>query len=383
MRYTQPQGRARIDWGNPVTRGIDIAFTRLDEPSLVGGYRLNRGGSASFVTQKYGVGWYFGNSTADDFTLGSIPLPVLSVGSEYTYLLVLQPDATAGSDYLLRTTGGGVDSFSAQISGLFHNPLAVFSNSSGTAVTVNSSAGIPAGTAGGFVARAGGGIGSVFLNGRQTGAAALTGSTNQQNGTFRVGNSFSTNFRGSIGLVVRWPRALTDAEACAVSANPWLLFRQTGQRVPLALLLPRFAALSAPLAPISISTAASILVAAALARVLGAAGVTATGTVPAGATVAKLLDTATASTTASVPAGAALLATLGAAAAGGAGSSTLAALLDALFGPATATSVATLPVAALLDARLGRLTTDSSPPTLAEGATRVLRRPHTARVMRK
>lgn len=230
MRYTQPQsGPITIDSSNPIARGIDVAFVRLDQPAVVGKGALAKGGSPTLITTKYGQGWFLGNSASDAFSTSN--WPVLADGTEYTYLVVTQLTATGTTDYLVNGDNSSrAFQFRIETTGAptligFNTAVATFA-ASGTP--------IPVGQVQAIAARSAATTVSIFQNGIKTATTAASGTIKGQTaGEIAIGNRGGLNLHGSIGLVIRWPRALSDAEAKAVTANPWQLFRSP-QRVMLA-----------------------------------------------------------------------------------------------------------------------------------------------------
>ena len=74
---------------------------------------------------------------------------------------------------------------------------------------------------------------SKAVPGKATTAHSITTSTSTQPLTFGgylVGGAF-TSGGGASGLVAYWNRALTDGEAKAVTANPWILFEKQKRQI--------------------------------------------------------------------------------------------------------------------------------------------------------
>jgi hypothetical protein len=220
MLYQQPQsGPIRLDANNPYTRGIDVAFVRLDQPGIVGPAQLAKVGSPSLVATKYGQGWFLGNTTSDAFNTSA--WPVLADGTEYTYLVVTQLTAIGTTDFLVNGDGASqAFQFRIETSGA---PGFISFDTTGTPYFSVGTA-MSVGQVQTIVARSATTAISIFQNGIQTANAAVAGTIKGQAASYiQIANRLGLNLHGSIGLLIRWPRALSDAEAKAVTANPWQL----------------------------------------------------------------------------------------------------------------------------------------------------------------
>lgn len=215
MRY-QPQGRAVL----LPQSGADVAFVRLDQKGLVGTAAITKSGSPTLVSMPYGIGWQF-NSTSDQFA-ATPSWPVLADGTEYTYLVVAVL-TSIGNTGLLVCGDNTTRSFQFRVETTGAPSLIGFN----TAVSTFTATGTPmtVGVPQTIIARQTKGEVSIWQQGRKTAAASFTGTIKgQAYNEIIVGNRIGAYLRGSIGLVVRWPRALSDAEAAEYSANPWQLF---------------------------------------------------------------------------------------------------------------------------------------------------------------
>lgn len=213
-------GASQLDVGNPIARGIDVAFALLDQPGLVGKATLTKQGSATPVVARYGKGWYFANTTSDRFD--SANWPVLPDGTEYTYLVVAQLNATAAGflvngDNATRSFQFRVESSGAPTLIGFNTAVGTFS-ATGTVMPVGDPQAILVRQTASEVA--------VFQKGVKTAGVAFSGTIKGQVANeIQIANRIGQNLSGSIGMVIRWPRALSDAEAKAVTANPASLFK--------------------------------------------------------------------------------------------------------------------------------------------------------------
>jgi hypothetical protein len=217
MRH-QPQGLTRLN-NHPLAQGLDVAFVRLDQPGLVGPAKLTKTNTPTLIAQTYGVGWTFANGGTDSFSASN--WPVLPDGSQYTYLVVTQLSATGAIGFLVNGDNS-TRSFQFRVEANGAPTLIGFS----AAVDVYSATGtpIPVGRQQVVVARHSASTIAIFQDGVQTASAASVGTPKGHTASeIEIGTRLANNLLGSIGLVLRWPRALTDDEVRFASANHWQL----------------------------------------------------------------------------------------------------------------------------------------------------------------
>ena len=220
MRY-QPQGAIKLSLTNPLCKSIDIAFVNHNHPSLVNKITLTRNGSPLRVNKKFGIGSEFFAGT-DFYQMSGAPS--LPDGTEYTYLTVFQAAATS-------TVGMFVNGDATTRMFQFrHNgtipEFILFAAAGGVAGTATGSA-ITVGSVNNILARVTTTDITLFQNGVKTNTTGFIATIKGQTAPneMQIGSRASSSYaRGAIGLTVRWPRALTDAEAKSVTANPWQLF---------------------------------------------------------------------------------------------------------------------------------------------------------------
>lgn len=228
-RFTrQPQYRVRLDRAHPLTRGIDIAFIDLEAPGLIGPATLTKVESPTRVGAQYGLGWYFGAFGGDSFDAQN--WPVLAAGTEYTYLVVAQLTATGSIGHLVDGDNSTLAfQFRVETTGA---PSLLGWNTVPEVVTATGTV-IPIGEAQTIIARQTTTTCDVFQKGVKTATTAFTGTIAGQvaNEYFVGTRSGSTNLKGSIGLLIRWNRAISDAEALEISRNPWQLFAASPRKM--------------------------------------------------------------------------------------------------------------------------------------------------------
>ena len=221
-RWTsQPQFATGIDWSNPITRGIDIAFPDIGSPSIVGSAKTTAVGAPTSSLSPFGVGRKF--ATASDL-YNTSGWPTLPDGTEYTLLCVYCQTSVGALDFLASgDNNSSFREFQFRIETTGAPTLIGFN----TAVSTFSVSGV-AGAVGStqtIVARNSASSVALFQNGVKRGSTAFTGTIKGHTDTWvTFGNRSGVFLHGSIGLFVRWPRALSDAEAASLSANPWQIF---------------------------------------------------------------------------------------------------------------------------------------------------------------
>lgn len=236
-RTRQPAQYTRLNRANPLAAGVDVGFARLDQPALAKG-TISRAGTPTLVAAKHGLGWQF-NTTSDYFNAAN--WPVLPDGTEYTYLVVAQINATGNQGFLVN---GDVTTrsfqFRIEASG---QPQVIAFNTSATSFTATGRA-MGVGTSQVLVMRVAGGVVSLFQNGIKVDTIAITGTIKGQVASeIQIGNRSGAYLRGSIGLVLRWPFGVSDAAIAAIGANA----QQLSAPEPFVIPLPSGGATSYPL----------------------------------------------------------------------------------------------------------------------------------------
>lgn len=223
----QPRYPAQLDRSNPLTRGLDVAFMRLDQPGLVGATRLTKAGTPALVPRKHGLGHEFA-TTSDLFQMSGAPS--LPDGSEYTWLVVYQPTAVSATG-LLVNGDGTTRMFQFRHNSatpefiLFNNPTAVAVQVNGAAMTVGKPVNIAVRVTTAAV--------TMFQDGRQTATGGYSGTARGLTAPneMQIGNRSGAFCQGSIAMVLRWPRALADAEMIEATRNPWQLLKAAPRRL--------------------------------------------------------------------------------------------------------------------------------------------------------
>lgn len=225
MRY-QPQGLARVDWSNPITRGLAFAYVHLgfniqgfgpSIPSAAFGYTVTRT-PRGLAAQTRDTNTTLYQTPQTNVTGANYSL--LAVGSATSTSAVQAAidddnDTSSPRCFQFRVNGGKTE-------------LITFDTGGGP-YFATAPAMTAAQLASGFVmgAQVAGNNIAVFQNGQKTSGTASgtqrtpTGSflIGQHKGTF--GNGWAT---GGLALVAAWSRTLSDAEMRSLSDNPWQLF---------------------------------------------------------------------------------------------------------------------------------------------------------------
>ena len=225
-RLSQPQGAARVDWGNPIARGLEFVGV-----GTRGGLLLAKGGPQSVAVApsragRSGVGPYVSSPggttpicqtgatgvTGSDYSLfafGTLP-------SAATVRAAIDDDLDTGSPrcFQFRVNAGKVELITFNTGGTPY----FATGATLTAAQLAAGVAMAAVVAGNQIAS--------FANGRKTSATA-SGTQRVPTGNFYVGQHKGTGANGWDGelvLVGTWSRALSDAEVASLSANPWQLF---------------------------------------------------------------------------------------------------------------------------------------------------------------
>lgn len=235
--YTQPQGFAQIDWGNPITRGI-LGEINAASPGIGAAYV---GGANSTVVTPMGLA-HAGNGSRFIWK-GSQP-----IGSAATILLISNVrnkfDGTNIFGGIGTTTAGNqLFAFQGPASGASFR--AIIRLADGGGYTSRESASIPSNSA--------------DITDLSVWCAVYNGTTNlrlYRNGVDDSGTSTNTGASGaatglncfSLGginrgtdsfamsgqnqaLIVPWNRALSVDEAKSITANPWQIFKSQSRRI--------------------------------------------------------------------------------------------------------------------------------------------------------
>src|SRR5574337_182611 len=231
-RCSQPQGALRIDWANPITRGLCFVAVYSDGSltNLAAGDRADRGASAVSgvgaagrtlyaTAQPYAASWPGALVTSDgagtgDYTLLSFSAPV----AEGTISSLISQASGSTQLYLLANTNGGYGVSSGTLTlgewdgnnPMFEAPGVVDGGwhvfvgvRSGTTRYIDCD-GVHVGTGTGVVAR-------VYASGAFLYSSGIYGYTNWTRPHPHV-------------MQAAWNRALTPAERKNIGRNPWQVF---------------------------------------------------------------------------------------------------------------------------------------------------------------
>lgn len=220
LQTSQPQSAARIDWGNPLTRGLGFAWT-ASHPHR----DLTRGFSAS-PTLNRAVGRYGRSARGSVSNLATFTTPGAPSSSSYTVLAFVIDDGTRSTYRSPFDSDDTVTKRFFQLRFTDTNQPQFIAFAGGSQVVTGSakSAGPHV-----LVARA---ISqatlSVWCDGLQDATASYAVNYDQlsiaNQFTIGCGSGGGTPFDGQTLLCAYWARPLSDAEIAAVSANPWQIF---------------------------------------------------------------------------------------------------------------------------------------------------------------
>ena len=224
----QPQFPVGIDWGNPITKGLQFAvvpFSRLTEAANNGVLTYDTG--ATYLNDPVvGRGLFFNGST-DGISLPASPAGaytvfglvninvlnatrnVMSMGSGTAYAMQLRADSGNWSYYQYNAASGGTD---------------ILAGENGTVVAGQITA--IAGTWDGLTTI------SLYRGGVQRATALAP--TLRAIASARVGqDNFGAKqtWSGSIYIAMMWARALSPAEHASLAANPWQVFLGQSRRI--------------------------------------------------------------------------------------------------------------------------------------------------------
>lgn len=223
MRY-QPQGLARIDWSNPITRGLAFAHA-LNGRNVQGhGAPGVLSGTAVATASPKGLGLQTASTTSTLYTASDTGI----TGSNYSLLAVGSATSTSAIQSAIDDDNGTTRCFQFRINSAKANLIAfdtggaTYSVSAGTMTAAQLSQGFVIG------AQVAGNSLAVFQNGIKTSGTAVN-TQRTPTGDFAIGQrkagSATTGWAtGGLSLVAGWTRTLSDAEMRSLAENPWQLF---------------------------------------------------------------------------------------------------------------------------------------------------------------
>ena len=241
MRYTQPQaGPVQIDWGNPISRGLTVAFNGAN-PSLNFATRtpITATSPAPRTTVRDGVAPLLSSAGGTGFSLGADPrfnpdeLTLFVVATIATvpstgYSVFARDDATLGRAFTF-------DIYSPVGLG-----LRFYVNGGGSSGSNELRENITPVAGRRYVAAAtySGSRAALFVDGAQVALSTIFPAKGAATGETQIGrrsySGFTDNLDGTIPVAFMWQRVLTDAEVKSVSANPWQLFKSSTLLLPSA-----------------------------------------------------------------------------------------------------------------------------------------------------
>jgi hypothetical protein len=249
---TQPQGLARINRSNPLTRGLQIAILPGIPVNVANGKPLSFDSPLPIVATPRGNAFSWASASGDAVNTGYanpsasshsgiIFMRTASVGSSAQ--TILDSRVSANNGFSFYTLNGG---------GTFPNQTVTLQYTHGGISDYQLSIPVPAGVNTDFVA-----IGFSAVIGTRLRSFGLgqflqqisIGGINQSSDAIRLGRGVFFNQNPASynsNLILYWNRELSDAEHAAIAANPWQLFDAPSQTQ-----FPRAAAASGTSAALS------------------------------------------------------------------------------------------------------------------------------------
>lgn len=216
---SQPQQAVGIDWSNPITRGLVVAFNHPNKLDHVKNSLASRNGTVTSSAN----GVSFGASSSlsvTDTPLEKFTIVSGAFASASTGTLFSRTSGVGGShrqNYVLSLNGGTTPRFGFETSGSYPYIASSISVSSGAFVVA--------------AASYDGATQKVYTNGITGGAqVAATPTTSIASVDTQVGAVYGTDravpYTGAgIKFAYLWNRALSDAEILSISQNPWQIFK--------------------------------------------------------------------------------------------------------------------------------------------------------------
>ena len=234
MRYTQPQtGLVKIDYGNPITRGLVFAF----DGALPGINHALRTPivplvSTAQVAVRDGLSPLFVIANNTGLSLGAdarFDPPALTI---FVIATISQAGVNATNNILFARDDATLGrSFTVDLNGSSSSKgLRFYVNGGGTVGTNELSENVTATAGRRYVAAAtyAPGTASLFSNGVRVSSSNTFATKGVATGDVQIGRrtytGFTESFDGTIPVALMWNRVLTDVEVALISANPWLLF---------------------------------------------------------------------------------------------------------------------------------------------------------------
>lgn len=220
----QPPGMARIDWNNPITRGLRAAWMASSANMLVNSVQgsgvgdLTATGSPPIVPTPYGLGYDFNGSS--QFLTNTSNSAVTDVPC--TFFVFCNPRVVDGRPLTISTGTTADDVIGFQLSSTNINAQHYDGGTNALAYTSISTS-IWYSFTGQFLSDSR----AIYVNGRlsnrTTGAVAAASGINRVTIGYAPWSS-GEYLNGTIALPMMWNRALSDEEILSVSINPWQLF---------------------------------------------------------------------------------------------------------------------------------------------------------------
>lgn len=212
-RTSQPQQPVGIDWGNPITRGLTsvFVFEGGNAIEVISGKRFADVGLTKKITSK-GTGG--STSTAAGISTGTLLSNITSFSR--VFVATLQ---TTGTGTFSNSANSGTSGAQIQVS-----PTAIEFNRHNL-VNYLSVTGLSQGVYSGALA-ADGTSQYIYLNGvlRSSRSGTMPSLSSAGGGTLLSTGATSSRFDGTMLLHCDYNRKITNAEAAALSANPWQIF---------------------------------------------------------------------------------------------------------------------------------------------------------------
>lgn len=223
----QPTGSVRINWSNPLTRGLIFAGDASTARNLVSGALVTNNNGALQVASPLGLGRRFA-SASSQYLSSSFPARTLT---DFTLFAFVNVDSFAAQQTIVYVGQAGSSTARAVLySAQFANRLSL------NVVTGGNNPNVQAGTsvAGRWYALCGtsntvGSVHKLYFDGALQ-VIDTTGSVNAITNADTVGIGARNNVtwgiysNSTVLCPLVWGRVLSDAEVAEISRNPWQLF---------------------------------------------------------------------------------------------------------------------------------------------------------------
>jgi hypothetical protein len=222
--YSQPSGRAEIDWSNPLTKNLTVCVSGKSPVNIVTGIPATVVNDAGKTTNELGESNVFAASTylSIPITWSAVPFTLFTVAKLGTIgtrvALSLANSVSSADDVVVYQGGTGNILFLSRTFGSVAQNLSIDN------LWISGETSVLAGVTYSSNLR------TVYKNGTKfaditTGLAIATAFNTLLIGANRYSGTTGNQFHGSIALSCLFMRALDAEDVKQLSANPWQIFK--------------------------------------------------------------------------------------------------------------------------------------------------------------